>query len=65
MTVTHVFSTTGTHAVVCEVEDGAGLRSVDQVEIEVADEAIPEFSLVVVPVVIMLVVFLMARRKKR
>lgn len=63
MTVTHVFSTTGTHTVVCEVEDGAGLSSVDQAEIEVADEAIPEFSLVVVPVVIMLVVFLMARRK--
>jgi len=64
-TATHVFSSVGTHTVVCEAEDGAGLSSVDQVDVEVVDGAIPEFPLVLMPVIMVLALFLVMRARKR
>lgn len=64
-TAEHTYEAPGLFEASVEVMDGAGLSSTASVTVYLAGEAIPEFSLLVVPVAAMLIVVLAARRSAR
>ncbi len=55
---THQFLQLGSYTVSVEIRDAAGLTSVTSIDVEVSDEAIPEFSSALVPVVAVLALLL-------
>lgn len=62
----HYYSLPGDYAVHVQVMDGAGLLSVESISVTVTGEAIPEFSMVLVPVAVtMLAVLLFGRAARR
>lgn len=64
-TAMHSYDVPGVYQASVEVKDGAGLVSSASVAVEVTGEAIPEFSMLVVPVLATLAVALLARRSRR
>ncbi|MDQ1372484.1 MAG: family peptidase [Candidatus Thermoplasmatota archaeon] len=62
---THTFNLPGEYEVTVEVMDGAGLLSSASTTVTVTGEAIPEFSVVVVPVFSVLLAMLVAMRARR
>ena len=64
----HQFLQPGSYTVFVEIRDGSGLTSTDSVEVEVGgEEAIPEFSILLVPVLAVLISLIAVSlyRKKR
>jgi C1A family cysteine protease len=60
----HAFMAPGTYVVSVEVKDANSLAASSSVEVAVTGDPIPEFSLVLVPVIAILVVFAAARRRR-
>ncbi|MCI0497468.1 MAG: PKD domain-containing protein, partial [Thermoplasmata archaeon] len=61
----YTYGTPGLFEATVEVLDGAGLSSTASATVYIAGEAIPEFSLLVLPVVAMLILVLAARSSAR
>ncbi|MCJ2533227.1 MAG: hypothetical protein LN411_04825, partial [Candidatus Thermoplasmatota archaeon] len=62
---THAYTLPGLYVVTVEVKDSNDLTSTVMAEVTVTGEPIPEFPLAVAPVIAILVVFIMAGRRRR
>jgi PKD repeat protein len=60
----HAFAAPGTYLVTVEVRDANSLVASSSVEVTVTGEPIPEFSVVLVPVIAILIVFAAVRRRR-
>ena len=65
LTASHQFLFPGVYTVVVEVMDGSSLTSTDSVEVEVGGEAIPEFTLLLVPIVAVILLFALVAQLRR
>jgi hypothetical protein len=63
--ICHAYDELGTYEVRMEVVDGAGLTSVAEVTVTVTDDAIPEFSMLIIPIGGMLILAMIALRYER
>ena len=60
----HAFAAPGTYLVTVEVRDANSLVASSSVEVTVTGEPIPEFSVVLIPVIAILIVFAAVRRRR-
>ncbi|UCE81235.1 MAG: hypothetical protein JSV94_02080 [Methanobacteriota archaeon] len=60
----HQFESPGTYIVVVEIMDGSGLTSTGSIEINVGGDAIPEFPLLLLPIVVVLLLFALISRAR-
>lgn len=61
----HCYLVPGSYVITVEVRDGNGLSSAATTEVDVSGEPIPEFSVTLIPVVAMLLLFVAMARRRR